>query len=135
MVEAQPLLTACSGSPISSQGTEGRGAKRSLEDGVGTTQGSMANGAEPTRQMSVTVRGRGNDSTGTRLNLMVLPPNPSRRRVQLRPTMLWVHSIRSKVRVAAQLNGTPAPVTEKMDGEGLVSPKLEDDVEEGELEA
>ena len=122
------------GSPVSSQGTDGRGAKRSLEDGVGTSQGSMMNGAEyeANGRDSPRKRQRLDDDTA-QLDRASAPPEQTQSSV---PSNDAVGAQRSEqVRVAVHMNGTTAPVTEKMDGGGLLSPKLEDDVEEGELEA
>ncbi len=122
------------GSPISSQGTEGRGAKRSLEEGMGTSQGSMANGAEheANGRDSPRKRQRLDDDTAQSDGASAQPEQTQ----SSAPSNDAAGAQRSEqVRVAVQSNGTTAPVTEKMDGGGLVSPKLEDDVEEGELEA
>ena len=116
------------GSPVSSQGTDGRGAKRSHEGETQTTQGTMMNGAE--------YEANGHDSPRKRQRLdgdtaesrgASAQPEQTQASAPLNDAVSPQHSDR--------VNGTTAPVTEEMDGGGLVSPKLEDDVEEGELEA
>ena len=118
------------GSPLSSQGTDGRGAKRSLEDGGGTAQESMANGAE--------YESNGHDSPRKRQRLdddtahFDLASSPPEQTQGSAPSNDTGGAQRSE---QVHMNGTTAPVMEEIDGGGLVSPRLEDDVEEGELEA
>lgn len=115
-------------SPTGSQATEGRGSKRGHEDGAGTGQETITNGAS--------YEGNGDESPRKRQRLSnnaaeanVVPTQPEQADVS-------ADAPRSEqVRVVAEHNGTAAPVEETLDGGGLVSPKLDDDVEEGEVKA
>ncbi|KAL2053638.1 hypothetical protein ABVK25_005941 [Lepraria finkii] len=115
-------------SPTGSQATEGRGSKRGHEDGAGTGQETITNGAS--------YEGNGDESPRKRQRLSnnaaeanVVPTQPE----QADDSADAPRS--EQVRVVAEHNGTAAPVEETLDGGGLVSPKLDDDVEEGEVKA
>ena len=118
-------------SPTGSQATDGRGAKRGHDDEASIGQEPIANGSnhETNGEESPRKRQRlGNELSQanglpTSSEQVPDPVNPGETADAPRSQL---------VRVALHQNGA---VEESSDGGGLVSPQLDDDVEEGEVEA
>jgi hypothetical protein len=123
-----PTVNGLMISPTSSQVIEGRGSKRGHEDGARMGQELSMNGTEHEANGEESPRKRqrlGSDTAEA--NGVLTQPEQVVDTIDALPS--------DRVRRVAEQNGTAAPAEDLTDGGGLLSPKLEDDVEEGEVEA
>jgi len=123
---------ALSVSPTSSRRSEERPAKRPREDEGDSQQTLMTNGTQHSTNGDVSGRD-GHDNPRKRQRLSSESVRSEGTAAQTQQTIDAI--VESASTATLQSNGAVVHAEEEVDGGGLVSPKLDDDVEEGEVEA